>query len=68
MTPVGTAVQARLADAPAQAQTTLLSRLSDNTLDPYRQFLRQHTSAKQLKFFRRGHQELARLRPGEDQR
>ncbi|AIJ09196.1 MULTISPECIES: type III secretion system export apparatus subunit SctR [Edwardsiella] len=52
MTPVGTAVQARLADAPVEAQTTLLSRLSDNTLDPYRQFLRQHTSATQLHFFR----------------
>jgi type III secretion protein R len=52
MTPVGMAVQDRLAASPAEPQASLLSRLSDNTLDPYRQFLKKHTAPAQLRFFR----------------
>lgn len=52
MTPVGTAVQERVAASPAEPGAGLLTRLSDNTLDPYRHFLRQHTTPAQLRFFR----------------
>ncbi len=52
MVPVGSAVQERLSASPAEPQASLLSRLSDNTLDPYRQFLQKHTAPAQLRFFR----------------
>ncbi|MBJ7262957.1 MAG: type III secretion system export apparatus subunit SctR [Burkholderiaceae bacterium] len=52
MAPVVMEVQDRIAAVPEQAEATLLSRVSDSTLDPYREFLRKHTSPKQLKFFR----------------
>lgn len=52
MTPVGLAVQDKLAASPAQPQASLLARLSDDTLDPYRQFLKKHAAPAQLRFFR----------------
>lgn len=52
MTPVGMAVQERVAASPAEPGAGLLTRLSDNTLDPYRHFLRQHIAPAQLRFFR----------------
>ncbi|MEO2215990.1 type III secretion system export apparatus subunit SctR [Chromobacterium vaccinii] len=52
MTPVGMAVQDKLAVSPAQPQASLLARLSDDTLDPYRQFLKKHAAPAQLRFFR----------------
>ncbi|MBC8642810.1 type III secretion system export apparatus subunit SctR [Caballeronia sp. EK] len=50
MAPVGLAVQNRLAVLPADSG--LLSRLTDDTLDPYREFLLKQTAPAQLKFFR----------------
>lgn len=52
MAPVGLAVQDRIAASPAEPQASVLSRLSDNTLDPYREFLKKHTAPAQLRFFR----------------
>lgn len=52
MAPVGMAVQDKLAASPAEPQASLLSRLSDDSLDPYRQFLKKHTAPAQLRFFR----------------
>ncbi|AXE30557.1 EscR/YscR/HrcR family type III secretion system export apparatus protein [Chromobacterium phragmitis] len=52
MAPVGLSVQARMAAAPGDAQASLLSRLSDDTLDPYRQFLKRHAAPAQQRFFR----------------
>lgn len=52
MSPVVMAVQDRIAAVPTQAETGILSRVSDSTLDPYREFLQKHTSPTQLKFFR----------------
>ncbi|MFM0515430.1 type III secretion system export apparatus subunit SctR [Paraburkholderia sp. RL17-373-BIF-A] len=52
MAPVGLAVQDRIAASPEQPDATLLSRLTDDTLDPYREFLKKHTGPTQLKFFR----------------
>lgn len=52
MAPVVLAVQDRMAASPAQPETSVLSRMSDNTLDPYRQFLKEHTAPTQLRFFR----------------
>lgn len=50
MAPVGMAVQDKLAAKPAEAG--LMARLTDDTLDPYRQFLRRHAAPAQLHFFR----------------
>ena len=52
MTPVCVEVKNNLDNNQADPQSSLLTRLSDNTLDPYRQFLEKHTSAEQLRFFR----------------
>jgi type III secretion protein R len=52
MAPVASAVQDRLEAAPSTPDTSILARLNDNTLDPYRQFLKKHTSPMQIRFFR----------------
>ena len=52
MAPVAMSVQAKLASAPATADTGILARLNDDTLDPYRQFLKKHTAPTQIRFFR----------------
>lgn len=51
MAPVGQAVQQRLATHPDK-QALRWERLQDDTLDPYRQFLRKYTAAEQLRYFR----------------
>ncbi|MBV8048517.1 MAG: type III secretion system export apparatus subunit SctR [Paludibacterium sp.] len=51
MAPVGYQVRDRLAAAPDHGASPL-ARLEDHTLDPYRQFLQQHTASQQLRFFR----------------
>jgi len=51
MAPVGYQVRERLAAAPDHGAHPL-ARLEDPTLDPYRQFLRQHTAPPQTRFFR----------------
>lgn len=52
MAPIGESVKDKLTLSPGETETTLLSRLSDNTLDPYRQFLKANTAPAQLRFFR----------------
>lgn len=52
MTPVGMAVQQRMASNTAEPNATLLSRLNDTTLDPYRLFLKKYTTPSQARFFR----------------
>lgn len=51
MTPAGLAVLDRLDTTSADKSTTILSRLSGNTLDPYRDFLEKNTSVAQIDFF-----------------
>lgn len=50
MAPVGMAVQDKLAAAPADV--SLMTHLSNDTLDPYRQFLKKHAAPAQVRFFR----------------
>ncbi|VWD64970.1 flagellar biosynthesis protein FliP [Burkholderia lata] len=52
MAPVGLAVRERVVASPNESKYSVLSRLSDNTLEPYREFLKQHTAQRQLRFFR----------------
>lgn len=52
MAPVGVQVQEKIANEPTEERASLLAHLTNNTLDPYRQFLKQHTSLAQLRFFR----------------
>ncbi|AKK24867.1 type III secretion system export apparatus subunit SctR [Pandoraea oxalativorans] len=52
MAPVGVAVQDRLAAAPADPQASIVTRLSDGALDPYRDFLKKNTAPAQTRFFR----------------
>ncbi|VVE56018.1 type III secretion system export apparatus subunit SctR [Pandoraea sputorum] len=52
MAPVGVAVQDRLAAAPADPQASMVSRLIEGGLDPYREFLQKNTSPAQVRFFR----------------
>lgn len=52
MAPIGVAVQDRLAQAPDDPQTSLVQRLSNGALDPYRQFLQKNSAPAQLRFFR----------------
>ena len=51
MTPAGLAVMDRLDTVPTDKSATILSRLTGNTLDPYRDFLEKNTSATQINFF-----------------
>lgn len=52
MAPVGVAVQERFTASPQKSEGSVLSRLNDDTLDPYREFLKKNTKASQLSFFR----------------
>ncbi|MFM5540437.1 type III secretion system export apparatus subunit SctR [Aeromonas veronii] len=52
MTPVGIAVKERISISPTSADAGLLSHLSDETLEPYRNFLHKHSAPAQLRFFR----------------
>lgn len=52
MAPVVAEVQQNLTDIPGNEKKSILSRLSDNTLDPYRHFLEKHSAETQLHFFR----------------
>lgn len=52
MAPVAMSVQDKLQAAPTTADTSILARLNDDTLDPYRQFLKKHTAPAQIRFFR----------------
>lgn len=51
MTPVGIKVKENLDSNPVNESSTFLSRFTDNTLDPYRSFLKYHSSPVQIKFF-----------------